>query len=195
MFLVLSHFAKRERVLTQNMRRPVNRQPVLKAQDLYLLLALAAARGESQSYPGLAALTGLSMSEVHAALKRAEQARLLAFVDRQPRIVTPSFKEFLLQGARYAFPAARGAMVGGVPTSYAAAPLNSLISPSADPPPVWPSPEGSVRGIALIPLYPSVPAAALRNPALYENLALFDALRMGNARERNLAAELFEERL
>ena len=43
-----------------------------------------------------------------------------------------------------------------------------------------------------MPLYPSAPAAALRNPALYENLALFDALRMGNARERNLAAEIFE---
>ena len=51
-----------------------------------------------------------------------------------------------------------------------------------------------LRGIALIPLYPSAPAAALRSPALYENLALFDALRMGNARERNLAEKLFEER-
>lgn len=29
---------------------------------------------------------------------------------------------------------------------------------------------------------------------LYENLALLDALRMGNARERNLAEKLFEER-
>ena len=45
-----------------------------------------------------------------------------------------------------------------------------------------------------MPLYPSVPAAALRNPVLHENLALFDALRMGNARERNLAMKLFEER-
>ena len=97
------------------MRRPINRQPVLKPQDFYLLLALAAIRGKSLTYPDLAALTGLSMSEVHGALKRVEQARLLAFVDRQPRIVTPSFKEFLLHGARYAFPAARGSMVGGVP--------------------------------------------------------------------------------
>lgn len=177
------------------MRRPINRQPVLKPQDFYLLLALTAVRGESLTYPDLAALTGLSMSEVHGALKRVEQARLLAFVDRQPRIVTPAFKEFLLHGARYAFPAARGSMVGGVPTAYAAAPLNRQIAPSADPPPVWPHAEGSARGIALIPLYPSAPAAALRNAALYENLALFDALRMGNARERNLAVQLFEERL
>jgi len=177
------------------MRRPVNRQPVLKAQDFYLLLALAAERTNALTYPDLAALTGLSMSEVHGALRRAEQSRLMAFVDKQPRIVTPAFKEFLLHGARYAFPAARGAMVGGVPTAYAAAPLDKLIAPSSDPPPVWPHAEGTARGIALVPLYPSAPAAALRTPALYENLALFDALRMGNARERSLAIKLFEERL
>jgi len=52
-----------------------------------------------------------------------------------------------------------------------------------------------VRGIALIPLYPSVPAAALRSPALYENLALFNAIRAGNVRERVLAQQLFEDRL
>lgn len=177
------------------MRRPVNRQPVLKPQDLYLLLALLARRGEVLTYPELATYAGLSMSEVHGALKRAEQARLLAFVDGQPGIIIPAFKDFLLYGARYAFPAARGGMVGGVPTAYAAAPLNALIAPSADPLPVWPHAEGSVRGIALMPLYPSAPAAALRSSALYEHLALFDALRMGNARERNLAEKLFKERL
>ena len=132
---------------------------------------------------------------MHGALRRAEQARLLAFIDKQPRIIAPSFKEFLLHGARYAFPAARGAMVAGVPTAYAAAPLNQQIAPSAEPPPVWPYAEGSVRGIALIPLYPSAPAAALRSPMLYELLALFDALRMGNARERNLAMQAFEAKL
>ena len=52
-----------------------------------------------------------------------------------------------------------------------------------------------MRGVALIPLYPSAPAAALRGPALHENLALFDALRIGNVRERSLTNELFEARL
>lgn len=177
------------------MRRAINKQPALKAQDFYLLLVLLACRGEVKTYPELAAYSGLSMSEVHGALKRAEQARLLAFVDKQPSIIIPAFKEFLLYGARYAFPALRGGMVGGVPTAYAVAPLSSLIAPSADPVPVWPHAEGGARGVALIPLYPSAPAAALRSPELYENLALFDALRMGNARERNFAIKLFEERL
>lgn len=177
------------------MPKLANRQLVLKPQDFYLLLALTACREQGTTYPELAAFTGLSMSEVHGALKRAEVARLLVFEERRPRILAPAFKEFLFHGAKYAFPAVRGALVAGVPTAHATAPLSAHIAPSADPVPVWPSIEGSARGMALMPIYPTVPAAALRNAALYENLALFDAIRAGNARERVLAQRLFEERL
>lgn len=177
------------------MSRIANRQPVLKPQDFYLLLALAACRDQGTTYPELAAFAGLSMSEVHGALKRAEAARLLYFEAKRPRILLPAFKEFLFHGAKYAFPAARGSMVAGVPTAHAAAPLNAHIAPSADPVPVWPAIEGTVRGVALLPLYPTAPAAALRSPALYESLALFDALRAGNARERALAQDMFKARL
>lgn len=177
------------------MPRPANRQAVLKPQDFYLLLALAAVRDQGTTYPELAAFSGLSMSEVHAALKRAAAARLLFFDAKRPRLLTPAFKEFLFHGAKYAFPATRGGIVPGMPTAHAAAPLDAHMTPSADPPPVWPALEGPVRGAALMPLYPSAPAAASRSAALYEHLALFDALRVGNARERQLAQQLFEVRL
>ncbi|MEZ5494680.1 MAG: hypothetical protein R3E61_08965 [Pseudomonadales bacterium] len=49
--------------------------------------------------------------------------------------------------------------------------------------------------MTLYPLYPSVPEAALRNPALYELLVLFDAVRAGSARERALAIPMLEARL
>ncbi|MCU0869464.1 MAG: hypothetical protein MUF30_07640 [Burkholderiales bacterium] len=168
---------------------------MLKPQDFYLLLALAAAREAATTYPQLAAFSGLSMSEVHAALKRAATARLLFFDAKRPRLLTPAFKEFLFHGARYAFPATRGGIVPGVPTAYAAPPLDAQMTPSADPPPVWPALEGPVRGAALMPLYPSAPAAAQRDARLYELLALFDALRIGNARERQLATDMLGERL
>lgn len=177
------------------MPKLANTQPTLKPQDFYLLLALASARDQGTTYPQLSAFSGLAMSAVHSAFKRAEVARLLSFENKRPRILVPAFKEFLLYGAKYAFPPIRGAVVLGIPTAYAAAPLNAHIAPSADPPPVWPSIRGSVRGVALTPLYPTAPAAALRHQALYESLALFDALRTGNARERALAKKLFEERL
>ncbi|HET7793852.1 MAG TPA: hypothetical protein VFL64_10765 [Rhizobacter sp.] len=169
-----------------------NQQPSLKPQDLYVLLALLARRGQAASYPELAELTGLASSAVHAALRRAAVSGLAMFQERRPVVLKPQLKEFLLHGARYAFPPLRGAMARGVPTAYAAQPLAGVIAPSADPVPVWPHARGTVRGQSLVPLYPSVPAAALRNPELYALLALFDALRSGQARERNAAERLLE---
>jgi hypothetical protein len=84
----------------------------------------------------------------------------------------------------------------GMPTGYAAPPLSKIIVPPAaalEPPPVWPDAAGTVRGSVLYPLYPSVPIAALRLPALYELLTLFDALRAGSARERALARTMLAD--
>jgi hypothetical protein len=60
---------------------------------------------------------------------------------------------------------------------------------------VWPDPTGEQRGISFHPLYPTAPAAAKRDRQLYELLALFDALRGGAARERQIASQLLSERL
>lgn len=98
-------------------------------------------------------------------------------------------------GARYCFPPTQGGLPRGVPTGYAAAPLNEPIRPGNDPPPVWRWKKGMARGIASYPLYLSVPDAAERNPALGELLALFDAVRGGSTREQALALTLLEERL
>jgi hypothetical protein len=42
-------------------------------------------------------------------------------------------------------------------------------------------------------LYPTVPEAALRDEKLYAILALFDAVRSGQARERNIAQKALAE--
>lgn len=169
-----------------------NRQLVLKPQDLLVLLALLS-RGEgSATYPELAEQTGLAISAVHGALKRAAAARLLMFQERRPVVLKPQLKEFLVSGAKYAFPPVWGALSRGVPTGYAAPPLNGLIAPSADPVPVWPSAKGAARGLSLVPLYPSVPEAALKDEKLYALLTLFDAIRSGQVRERNAARDLLE---
>ena len=82
-----------------------------------------------------------------------------------------------------------------MPTSYAASPLNGLLGGSDEPPPVWPDAEGPARGVLFSPLFESVPKAAKRDAALYELLALVDALREGRARERELAEQLLREKL
>jgi hypothetical protein len=47
----------------------------------------------------------------------------------------------------------------------------------------------------LKPLHPAVPDAARRDNRLWELLALVDAIRIGNARERNLAGRELKKRL
>jgi len=137
----------------------------------------------------------MSPSEVHAAVKRAQASHLLHGPELGDRPNYSAIEEFLIHGLKYAFPAIRGELTRGVPTSYAAPPLNALIAPGDEPPPVWPYPTGSHRGIALEPLYKQAPKAALGNSGLYELLALTDALRDGRARERNLAEEMIVSRL
>jgi hypothetical protein len=82
-----------------------------------------------------------------------------------------------------------------MPTAWAAPVLSGKISASEQMPPVWPDPDGKVQGTAVQPLYPSVPHAARRDPALYDLLALVDALRIGRARERSLAEKEITHRL
>lgn len=177
-------------------RSSSNPQPVLRPQDLLVLLRLALEPGSPPSYAALAAELGLTASETHAAVQRSVGANLAhKRADGRASVVRGALLLFVQHGARYCFPASKGGLTRGVPTSYAAAPLKDQIRQGNDPPPVWPSKHGTVRGIELVPLYPSVPEAAARNPELGELLALFDAVRAGNAREQVLAMTLLEERL
>ena len=158
-------------------RSPSNPQLVLRPQDLVVLLRLALDSSPAPTYAALGAELGLTASEVHAAVERAVAVRL-AIKDEagKPAVVRAALRAFVQHGARYCFPATQGGLSRGVPTGYAASPLNEQIRPGNDPPPVWPWKKGTARGIAFHPLYLSVPEAAERNPALGELLALFDAV-------------------
>ncbi len=173
-----------------------NPQVVLRPQDLVVLLRLSLERGASPTYAVLGSELGLTASEVHAGLERAAFAQLARKdTTGKATVVREALRLFVQHGARYAFPATRGEMTRGMPTGYAAAPLKDSIMQPDEPPPVWPHKNGSVRGIAFYPLYPTVPEAAGRNAALYELLVLFDAVRGGSPRERALALPLLEARL
>lgn len=177
-------------------RAKSNPQAVLRPQDLLVALRLTLERGPAPTYAALAAELGMTASEVHGAVERLVAAQL-AHKDANGKavIILAALRAFVQHGARYSFPATRGGPTRGMPTSYAAAPLKGRVVASADPLPVWPYKNGSVRGIALYPLYPSVPQAAERNDALYELLVLFDAVRGGSMRERALATEILDKRL
>lgn len=100
-----------------------------------------------------------------------------------------------MHASRFLFPPEWGGEARGVPTAWAAPPLSKKLSASGKNPPVWPDPRGENFGIALKPLDPRVPGAARQDKALGELLALVDAIRIGGARERGLAAKELEKRL
>ncbi len=168
---------------------------ILKPQDLLVLLKLVAIGRRTWTYSVLANDLGMSPSEVHAALKRALTARLALDRGQAVAPAISALQEFLAHGVQYVFVPDRGELTRGMPTAHAAAPLRDALAPSTEPPPVWPDPEGEVRGLAFSPLYSSAPRAARRDDTLYALLSLVDAVRGGRARERKLALRMLDERL
>lgn len=164
----------------------------LKPQDILVALKLVS-DGGNWNYPSLAAALGLSVGEAHNSVGRLTAARLYNVSTHAP--IRAALQEFLVHGAKYAFPAQRKSLTRGVPTAWAASPLKEQLVATDEIPPVWPHPEGTTRGYEFTPLYATVPSVALRDPQLYEMLALIDAIRGGGARERNLAVELLSARL
>jgi hypothetical protein len=111
-----------------------------------------------------------------------------AVADNPVRPHSHNLAEFALHGAKYAFPGVRLPLAVGVPTSHSAPAFAGVFAPGSTEF-LWPHPNGSVRGVGVEPLHPSVPFAAMQDAKLYEMLALFDALRVGKARERGMALE------
>jgi len=103
-----------------------------------------------------------------------------------------SLFDFIKFGIKYVFPVQPGPLVRGVPTAHSAEPLKSQLSFQEEM--VWEDADGTVRGQSIIPLYTSVPSAVKNNILLYELLALTDSVRIGGARERELAITELEKR-
>lgn len=168
----------------------------LKPQDLLVLYKQAANPSRHWTYATLGAALGMSPSQVYRSVKRAVAAGLALSKRRGEWNAVPNtLIEFSVHGVRYAFPARLGPIRRGVPTSFGALPLSAEIRSGPGEAPVWPHPEGQVRGPSLTPLYRQAPKAALADPALYELLTLVDALRIGRSRERARAQKLLTERL
>jgi hypothetical protein len=160
------------------------------------MLKIATKSTPHWSYGELAQELGMSPSQVHYAVNRALSAQLAV---KKESGVIPHYRnleEFLVHGVKYVFVAQRGELTRGIPTIYAGPPLNKLIvSPTSDPPPVWPDPEGHIRGVSFMPLCKYVPHAARADENLYELLVLVDAIRGGQARERKIAVAELQTRL
>lgn len=156
------------------------------------MLALRLLRPADTIVP-LAEELAVAPSQVHAALQRLRAASLLRpdTRDTNPRAIG----EFVLGGVRYAFPAQRGPLADGVPTAYSAQPLAERVD--AIDALVWPAPAapGTIRGFSVTPLYTKASALRDTSPDTYTLLTIVDALRVGDARLRDLARVELEREL
>lgn len=164
-------------------------------QDILVLLKLVAMGRRAWSYNNLAIELGMSPSQAHSAVKRALSARLALRCNGRITPQTNNLEEFLVHGLKYICIPERGELTRGIPTAHGAPPLAEMLIEPQDVVPVWPHPEGTVRGESFSPIFRSAPEAAMRDSELYRLLALVDAIRSGRARERKLAARELGERL
>jgi len=170
------------------MRRSQNS---MKPQDVVVLLKIIALNNDNWQQIPLAQSLKMSQSEVSQSVARSKFAGLLD--DSSKRVMRQALFDFLQYGLAVVFPAKPGAVVRGIPTAHSAAPLAKEISSVEDY--VWPFAKGNVRGHGITPLYATVPQAAMDDEQLHALLALTDALRVGKAREKNIAVQELKSRI
>lgn len=162
----------------------------MRPHDVVILLKIVAKGDTSWFNKDLANELYISQSEISESLNRSKIARLIS--GDKKHVFKLTLLDFLRYGLPYVYPEQPSSLVRGVPTSHSTPPLNEFIQSEQNF--VWPYAKGTVRGFAIQPLHPNVPKACLQDPKLHELLAITDALRLGKARERNLAIEGLEKR-
>lgn len=184
----MSNIAYRNMRYLKNMKT-TNYQ--MKPQDIVILLKITALDTDKWQQIPLAEALGMSQSEVSQSVARSQYAGLLFGSGKQ--VMKSALLEFLQFGLAYVFPQKPGPVVRGIATAHSAMPLSQQINSTESY--VWPYAKGNLRGQGIVPLYKSVPEAALNDPKLYELLALTDALRVGKVREKALAMEELKKRI
>jgi hypothetical protein len=164
----------------------------MRPQDVVILLKICTLQGDDWRFQDIAVSLKISPSEVSESLQRSMLAGLVS--ESKRNVYTTSFLDFLVSGLKYVFPALPGAVVRGIPTAHSAPPLNESIATGTENY-VWPSAMGTIRGQAIEPLYKTVPDVVMKDNALYEMLALADVIRIGRAREVNLAIAELKKRM
>lgn len=166
----------------------------LKSQELLVLLKVAAHPTRRFTFATLAAELSMSAAEVHGSVRRATAAGLVSRRGRGDwKPVRSALLEFVLHGARYAFPAEIGPRERGIPMVRGAESLLGLSQGQSADVLVWAHPQGAVLGPTVSPIYRTAPQAALADPALHHLLALLDAQRVGMVLDHRLSARAFTD--
>jgi hypothetical protein len=166
----------------------------LQPVDLLVAAKVAAHPQAQPSVRKLGEELGMSKSAVAYSLRRLGELSLLDGSDGKRHINKLALWDCLVHAARWIAPARVGDYELGLPTAHASRALARKLVGDDDPM-VMPLAHGPLRGRAVTPLHPLAPLAAARDPQLHDLLALIDALRVGRARDRQVAAAELRARL
>lgn len=164
---------------------------MLNGNDVLLLIRLAGS-AEPWTFRSLGEELEMDPAAVHRGVARLKEAGLL---DKDRHVNRANAEDFLVHALRFVLPAQLGPIGRGVPTAWGKEPMCSLIAAGSEPSPVWPDPRGRSRGPIVAPLSDAALKIAGDYPELGEWLGLIDALRVGRARERKLAASELSSRI
>lgn len=163
----------------------------MKPQDVVVLAKLIAINDSNYIQMALAEALYMSQSEISGSISRSSYSGLL--INKGKEVNRKLFFDFIKYGLAVVFPQQSGAIVRGTVTAHSAPPLDEEIV--SEEKYVWPYAKGRARGQSIVPLYPTVAKAVVLDSHLHELLALMDAVRVGRAREKNLALELLAQRI
>jgi len=157
----------------------------MRPQDIVVLLKILIIPEKDWQYRDLAASLYVSVSEISESLHRSHIAGLID--EGKRKVHRQSLMEFIRYGLPYVFPQLPGTMVTGIPTAHSYPFYSRIFASELNY--VWPDIEGTMRGLAIQPLYKTVVKAAKNDEMLYKLLASIDIIRVGRTRELKVAIE------
>jgi hypothetical protein len=183
-FLLLTSFAICE-LRTKPYLYPMRQHNGMRPQDIVILLKLVSLKDQTWQFRDISSGLFIPISEISVSLKRSEKAGL--YHSETKTLHRQSLMEFIQYGFKYVFPTLPGTILTGVPTAHSHSFYKSTFK--TEQLYVWPFEDGKERGLAIEPLHPNVPKAALKDENLYRLLASMDILRVGKVREQKMAIE------
>jgi hypothetical protein len=156
--------------------------------DVLVALKFVAHPGSAFSVRQLGHELGISKSAVAYSCCRLHALNLVKEEGGTRRINRLALRDFLENGVQWVAPARLGDFELGLPTAHSAdAMARNFVGD--DDPVVMPLAHGPARGRAVSPLHPLAPKAAAQDERLHRLLAIVDGLRIGRARDRQVASK------
>ena len=168
---------------------------MLKGQDLAVLIKLLLKQKakEKFEFKNIAHELYISRSEVSKSIKRLAAAKLLTrYSDDSIEFHKHELIELFVHSVKYHFPAEINIATRGMPAAYSSPHFKKIIM--SEEPYVWPYINGDTKGLALTPIYKTLPDALDRSPDenFYNMISALDLIRLGGKRENKIAKELLE---